>query len=81
LAKSVSPRLQTLKVSDYRALREVAFKDLTPFTVLLGANGMGGLRKVECAAAISAHMDVSRNSSASFRQFRRGLELLVAGDR
>jgi predicted ATPase len=41
LAKSVSPRLQTLKVSNYRVLREVAFKDLTPFTVLLGANGSG----------------------------------------
>jgi predicted ATPase len=38
---SLSPRLQTLKVSNYRALRDVAFKDLTPFTVLLGANGSG----------------------------------------
>jgi hypothetical protein len=40
---------------------------------------IGGLRKVDCAQAISAHMDVTRNSSRSFNEFRKGLELLVAG--
>jgi hypothetical protein len=40
---------------------------------------IGGLRKIECAAAISAQMDVTRNSSRSFKQFCRGLELLVRG--
>lgn len=41
MPRSISPRLQTLKVGNYRALRDVAFKDLTPFTILLGANGSG----------------------------------------
>jgi predicted ATPase len=41
MSRSVSPKLRSLKVSNYRALRDVAFKDLTPFTVLLGANGSG----------------------------------------
>jgi hypothetical protein len=40
---------------------------------------IGGLRKVDCAQAISVHMDVTRNSSRSFNEFRRGLELLVDG--
>ncbi len=40
---------------------------------------VGGLRKVDCAQAISRHMDVTRNSSRSFNEFRRGLELLVHG--
>lgn len=40
---------------------------------------IGGLRKVDCAQAISVHMDVTRNSSRSFNEFRRGLELLVYG--
>ncbi len=35
------PRLRGLKVRNYRALREVEFKDLEPLTVLLGPNGSG----------------------------------------
>lgn len=34
-------RIETLKVQNFRALREVEFKDLTPLTVLLGPNGSG----------------------------------------
>ena len=34
-------RIEYLKVKNYRALREVEFKDLTRFTVLLGPNGSG----------------------------------------
>lgn len=34
-------RLEYLKVENYRALRKVEFKDLTPLTVLLGPNGSG----------------------------------------
>lgn len=35
------PRIHYLKVQNFRALREVEFKDLTPLTVLLGPNGSG----------------------------------------
>ncbi len=34
-------RIENLKVRNYRALREVEFRDLTPLTVLLGPNGSG----------------------------------------
>ena len=34
-------RIESLKVHNFRALREVEFKDLTPMTVLLGPNGSG----------------------------------------
>ncbi len=34
-------RIEYLKVTNYRALREIEFKDLTRFTVLLGPNGSG----------------------------------------
>lgn len=34
-------RIEYLKVRNFRALREVEFKNLTPFTVLLGPNGSG----------------------------------------
>ena len=35
------PRLELLKVRNFRALRDVEFRDLTPLTVLLGPNGSG----------------------------------------
>ncbi|WP_126444238.1 AAA family ATPase [Sulfuricystis multivorans] len=38
---AVIPRIASLKVQNFRALREVEFKDLTPLTVLLGPNGSG----------------------------------------
>lgn len=34
-------RIETLRVANYRALREVALKNITPLTVLLGPNGSG----------------------------------------
>lgn len=34
-------RIEYLKVQNFRALREVEFKDLTPLTALLGPNGSG----------------------------------------
>jgi predicted ATPase len=34
-------RIEYLKVQNFRALREVEFKDLTPLTILLGPNGSG----------------------------------------
>ena len=36
-----SPRITGLKVSNYRALRDVELADLTPLTALLGPNGSG----------------------------------------
>ena len=35
------PRIESLKVRNFRALREVEFNNLTPLTVLLGPNGSG----------------------------------------
>lgn len=38
---STPARITYLKVRNFRALREVEFKDLTPLTVMLGPNGSG----------------------------------------
>ncbi len=35
------PNLEYLKVTNFRALRDIEFKNLTPLTVLLGPNGSG----------------------------------------
>jgi predicted ATPase len=35
------PRIESLRVEKYRALRDLSLKDLTPLTVLLGPNGSG----------------------------------------
>src|SRR5208283_2856671 len=34
-------RIEQLRVQNYRALRSIELKDITPFTVLLGTNGSG----------------------------------------
>ena len=34
-------RIEYLRVANYRALRAIEFKDITPLTVLLGPNGSG----------------------------------------
>jgi len=40
-ARAGIPRIESLKVQNFRALREVEFRELTPLTVLLGPNGSG----------------------------------------
>lgn len=35
------PRIEQLRVQNYRALRDIELKEITPLTVLLGANGSG----------------------------------------
>ena len=35
------PRIESLKVQNYRALRDVELREITPLTVLLGPNGSG----------------------------------------
>jgi len=38
---ALPPRIEYLKVQNFRVLREVKFDDLSPLTVLLGPNGSG----------------------------------------
>jgi hypothetical protein len=40
---------------------------------------LGGLRKIECAADIGLHMDVASNTSTSFKNFVRGVHIIVEG--
>jgi predicted ATPase len=40
-ARQGIPRIESIKVENYRALKKVELKDLTPLTVLLGPNGSG----------------------------------------
>lgn len=41
IQSGATARIEYLRVQNFRALREVEFKDLTPLTVLLGPNGSG----------------------------------------
>lgn len=42
-------RITHLTIRNYRALRDVAFRDLTPLTVLCGPNGRNGYATVQRA--------------------------------
>ncbi|MBD0342142.1 MAG: AAA family ATPase, partial [Microcoleus sp. Co-bin12] len=41
MMKSIIPRIEYLKVQNYRALHNLELKKLTPLTVFLGPNGSG----------------------------------------
>ena len=41
MGRIAPPRIESLEVRNYRALRNVHLRDLTPLTVLLGPNGSG----------------------------------------
>ncbi|MDO7874925.1 AAA family ATPase [Hymenobacter sp. ASUV-10] len=41
MSESAVPRLTYLRIKNYRALRDVEFRDLTPLTMLIGPNGSG----------------------------------------
>lgn len=41
MPSSTPPRVTALRVRNYRALRDITLKELTPITVLLGPNGSG----------------------------------------
>ena len=41
MAKQSIPRIEYLRVQNYRALRDLELKKITPLTVFLGPNGSG----------------------------------------
>jgi len=54
----IPPRLKRLKVQNFRALRNVEFKDLSPLTVLLGPNGSGKSTVFDVFAFLSECFEV-----------------------
>ncbi len=51
------PRIERLKVKNYRALRDIELKKLTPLTVLLGPNGSGKSTVFDVFAFLSECFD------------------------
>ena len=49
------PRIESLSVKNYRALRKVELDNLTPMTVLLGPNGSGKSTVFRCLAQAQKH--------------------------
>ncbi|MBC6478313.1 MAG: AAA family ATPase [Hormoscilla sp. GM7CHS1pb] len=76
--KSV-PRIESLKVKNYRALRDLELKNITPLTVLLGPNGSGKSTIFDMFAFLSECFSVGLRKAwdkrGRFRELRsRGAE-------
>jgi predicted ATPase len=41
MSKPAVPRIEYLKICNYRAIKDLELKDITPLTVFLGPNGSG----------------------------------------
>ncbi len=73
------PRLTYLRIKNYRALRDVEFRDLTPLTVLIGPNGSGKSTVLDAldflAEAVRGNMQAAWEKRDRFRGMRtRGSE-------
>ena len=73
------PRITQLKVRNYRALRSLELKNLTPFTVLLGPNGSGKSTGFDAFAFLSESFSVGLRKAwdkrGRFKELRsRGAE-------
>ncbi|MBO1349213.1 MAG: AAA family ATPase [Hormoscilla sp. GUM202] len=72
--KSV-PRIEYLKVKNYRALRDLELKNITPLTVLLGPNGSGKSTIFDMFAFLSECFSVGLRKAwdkrGRFRELRR----------
>jgi len=65
------PRLTYLRIKNYRALRDVEFRDLTPLTVLIGPNGSGKSTVLDALSflgeAVSGDLRKAWNSRNGFQ--------------
>lgn len=73
------PRLTYLRIKNYRALRDVEFRDLTPLTVLIGPNGSGKSTVLDAldflAEAVRGNLTKAWEKRDRFRGMRtRGVE-------
>ena len=73
-----APRIEYLKVQNFRALREVEFKNLTPMTVLLGPNGSGKSTVFDVFAFLAESFEVGLRRAWDRRG--RAKELKTRGD-
>ena len=71
------PRIESLRVENYRALRRVELKDLTPMTVLLGPNGSGKSTIFDVFSFLSECFQSGLRSACDRRG--RGRELKTRG--
>jgi predicted ATPase len=68
------PRVESLHVENYRALRDITLKKLTPVTVLLGPNGSGKSTVFDVFAFLSEcftdGLRKARDRRGRFRELR-----------
>lgn len=68
------PRLTYLRIKNYRALRDVEFRDLTPLSVFIGPNGSGKSTVLDALAflaeAVSGNLGKAWDGRGRFRGMR-----------
>ncbi len=74
------PRIESLKVQNFQALREVEFKNLTPLTVLLGPNGSGKSTLFDVFAFLTECFEAGLRRAWDRRGRAKELKTLGAGE-
>ena len=66
--KLLSPRIESLRIRNYRALRDVELKEITPLSVFLGPNGSGKSTLFDVFAFLAECFTVGLQSAWSKRE-------------
>ncbi len=74
VGKEGPARIESLKVRNYRALRDVTFKDLTPLTVLIGPNGSGKSTVCDVLAFLSECFELNLRTAWDRRGRGQGIK-------
>ena len=74
------PRLTYLRIKNYRALRDVEFRDLTPLTVLIGPNGSGKSTVLDALDFLAEAVRGNLTGAWEKRERFRGMQTRGSGE-
>ena len=74
------PRLTYLRIKNYRALRDVEFRDLTPLTVLIGPNGSGKSTVLDALDFLAEAVRGNLTGAWEKRERFRGMQTRDSGE-
>jgi predicted ATPase len=74
------PRLTYLRIKNYRALRDVEFRDLTPLTVLIGPNGSGKSTVLDALDFLAEAVRGNLTQAWEKRERFRGMQTRDSGE-
>ena len=81
MMKQTVPRIESLRVKNYRSLRDVQLRKITPLSVFLGPNGSGKSTLFDVFAFLSECFTIGLRRAWDKRDVSRNCERVGVRDR